>query len=120
MSDPVGRGFEPTRERRQYQRVSTPAIAVRFDDDAWVTRDWSLGGFSIDDYDGTRTAGALVTIVGLSRPGGQPVSVHVRGRVIRADHSGRRLIVSFLHLDPGAYEVLSALMHGGNDLGAPA
>lgn len=116
MRDPAGRGLPPTVERRQYQRVSTPAIAVRFDDGEWVTRDWSLGGLSIGDYDGSRTAGALVTIVGLSEEGGQPASVHVRARVIRADPSGRRLIVSFLHVDPRAYEVLSALMRGGGDL----
>lgn len=97
-------------ERRRHRRVSSPAISLSFDGGTWIARDWSLGGASLDGYDGPRTPGSLLVIDGLSPAGLPPGEVRIRARVIRSDAAARRLTVAFLDIDIGAYSVLSALL----------
>lgn len=94
--------------RRRHGRVTRVALAVRFDGQVYVTTNWSMGGFLIDDYDGRLTTGALVTVKGLGRDEAHLSHVNLPARVVR---TGEKVIaVSYLGLDATAYGFLQAAM----------
>ncbi len=97
-------------ERRKHPRFETPSIIVAFDGRRYRARRWSLGGFEVEDYEGRLSPGALFWVeeIGAGEGGVSPVAV--RSRVLRIDPSHRRLIVSFLELDPRAYAILQEVM----------
>jgi hypothetical protein len=39
-------------DRRRYVRCATPTLKVRINGKSYRTKDWSLSGFRLDDFDG--------------------------------------------------------------------
>ncbi len=97
-------------ERRHRERVSDASLAVGFKGETHTAVNWSLGGFVVENYRGSLTAGALLTIDGVGKAGGQMTEVAVRGRVVRVDRTTHILAVNFLGLDERAYAVLHDVM----------
>jgi len=97
-------------ERRRHERFTAPAVTLAFNGGRHTTESWSLGGFVVDGYQGTLSAGALISVEGICTPGSEMTPIEVRARVVRIDRNERRLVVSFLDLDGRAYSVLQDLM----------
>ncbi len=85
-----------------------PAIYVAVGDRTYDSVSWSMGGILINGYDGTLSAGSLLTITAIGGERDDLTDVEVRSRVVRGD-SGQ-LVVSFLDIDERAYNVLRSLM----------
>jgi PilZ domain len=97
-------------ERRRHERVTAPAITIQVDDVLYQTRDWSMGGFMIEGYEGKLSPGALFTLARMATLKGDLTPVRVRSRVVRADPDRQRLMVGFLAVDEQAYAILSEHM----------
>ncbi len=97
-------------ERRRHKRFTAPAVTLAFNGGRHTTENWSIGGFVIDGYQGSLSAGALLVIEGICMPDGEMTLIEARARVVRMDRNERRLVVSFLDLDGRAYSVLQDLM----------
>ncbi|MGF1640151.1 MAG: hypothetical protein ACFCUO_04310 [Rhodospirillales bacterium] len=97
-------------ERRRHERFTAPAVTLAFNGGRHTTESWSLGGFVVDGYQGSLSAGALLVVEGICAPDGVMTTVEARARVIRLDRGRGRLVVSFLGLDGSAYAVLRDLM----------
>ena len=95
-------------ERREHQRNAELDLTVYFDGTAYRSAGWSLGGVRIQDYDGIRSLGALVTISALGSVGGQPENVDIRARVVRIEDDNH-VSLSYLNVDQAAYGMLRHL-----------
>jgi hypothetical protein len=82
-------------------------MVIVIDGKPFPTKDLSVGGALIDDYDGPLTPGALFTITGIG-PSKDITGVNVRARVNRTESVRRRLALTFLDLDAKAYDILRA------------
>ena len=56
-------------ERRRHARHATPTLKVRIDGKRYRTKDWSLSGFRLDDFDGVCQWGEQVRGVILFKGG---------------------------------------------------
>jgi hypothetical protein len=97
-------------ERRRHERFTAPAVTLAFNGGRHTTESWSLGGFVVDGYQGSLSAGALISVEGICTPGSEMTPIEVRARVVRIDRKEKRLVVSFLDLDGRAFSVLKDLM----------
>ncbi len=97
-------------ERRRHKRAKTQALVIAIAGREYSTANLSIGGSLVEGYDGPLTAGALFIVDGIGSSGGKLTKVDIRARVNRADHEARRLAVTFLELDSGAYEILQDAM----------
>lgn len=97
-------------ERRTHQRVNDPSIRLKFEEKAYTSATWSLGGALIENYEGELSTGALLTIteIGLSR--GVMTPVNIRARVIRSDSGTGHLALQMLELDQPGYAILQKLL----------
>jgi len=99
-------------ERRRHARAENPVVNMTFDGDTYSVRNWSLGGFMIDGYQGRLSPGALFTIEEIKPSEGDPVEVKIKARVLRRDTSRQELAVSFHDIDGTAYRILQDLQAG--------
>lgn len=95
-------------ERRQHNRVEELELVVRLDGKTYKTVNWSMGGFLLDDFDGSLATGALVTVAGLGRDPKNIHKVDLPARVVRS--SERVMAVNYLSLDSEAYAFLQGIM----------
>lgn len=95
-------------ERRVHPRVTRVLMTVRFDGQTYKTSNWSMGGFFLDDYEGTLSTGSLVTVAGLGRSSRKLHEVDVPARVVRSSESV--IAVNYLSLDAEAYDFLQRVM----------
>ncbi|MCB2101556.1 MAG: PilZ domain-containing protein [Rhodobacterales bacterium] len=96
-------------DRRRHSRADSPTIVFEFGDQSYRTRNWSMGGFLIEDYEGALVPGALVTITGVGPGEGRMKTVKIRARVLRRDESRSHLAVGFLGVDQSAYSLMKDL-----------
>lgn len=97
-------------ERRRHQRFTQPPLSLALEGRTYVTADWSMGGFVIDDYAGVLTPGSLFAIDGIGASTEELMPVEVRARVLRISEDRRRLTVTFLFVDQPAFRVLQRLV----------
>jgi hypothetical protein len=97
-------------ERRRHQRFTQPPLSLSLEGRTYVTADWSMGGFVIDDYAGALTPGSLFAIDGIGANGEELTPVGVRARALRISEDRRRLTVTFLFVDQPAFRVLQRLV----------
>lgn len=94
---------------RRNRRVQVPVLSVRIDGHRHATRDWSLGGFLLDDYAGGLSAGDRFEVEGIGPGSEGPVyPLAVPAQVVRIE--GERLAARFEVLPPAAFDVLESLM----------
>ncbi len=98
------------KERRRHERSKISKIALSIDGKQYPTRNLSIGGSLISDYDGPLSAGALFAVSGIGPTGGEVTAVDIRARVNRADADAGQLALTFLELDIPAYEILQDAM----------
>ena len=98
------------KERRRHKRSKIPEIALSIDGKQYPTHNLSIGGSLIRGYEGLLSAGALLSVTGLGPTGGKVTTVEIRARVNRADADAGQLALTFLELDPPAYEILQDVM----------
>ncbi len=101
-------GPKPETERRRHKRSKPNKIALSIGGKQYPTRNLSIGGSLISDYEGPLSAGSMFTLTGIGPEGGEMTSVEVSTRVNRAE--GSQLALTFLELDTPAYEILQAVM----------
>ena len=94
--------------RRQHERHDGIVLTVYFDGSTYESKDWSLGGLRIGQYDGIRTLGALITISALGTADSRPENVDIRARVVRIDDDNN-LCLNYLKVDQSAFGMLSHL-----------
>ncbi|MCP5372768.1 MAG: PilZ domain-containing protein [Hyphomicrobiales bacterium] len=97
-------------ERRRHARAENPVVNMTFGGETYSVRNWSLGGFMIDGYQGRLTPGALFTVSQIHTVDGEPVDVKIKARVLRRDPSRQELAVSFHDVDGKAYRILHDLL----------
>lgn len=97
-----------TEDRREHPRVNKVELAVCFNDEVYVTSNWSMGGFLLTDYSGSLAVGALVTVVGLGRSPETLRPVNLSARVVRS--SGRGIAINYLGLDIEGYTFLQEIL----------
>lgn len=97
---------KPDKERRQYDRAAAHATVIVIDGKSFLTKDLSVGGALLDDYDGPLSPGALFTVTGIG-PKNDITPVNVRARVNRMEGAAR-LALTFLDLDAKAFDILRA------------
>ena len=96
------------KERRRHKRSKPPDIALSIDGRQYPTRNLSIGGSLISDYDGPLSAGALFTVTGIGPEGGEMTVGEIRARGNRT--GAGNLGLTFLELDTSAYEILQDVM----------
>ncbi len=103
---------KPTKERRTNKRTDKPASVIYFDDQKCPTRNLSIGGTLVQEYDGTLSAGSLLDITGISPAGGKQIKILIRARINRVLPDSEEIALQFLSLDDSAYEILQNIMAG--------
>ena len=98
---------KPDKERRQHDRAAAHATVIVIDGKSFLTKDLSVGGALLDDYDGPLSPGALFTVTGIGLKN-DITPVNVRARVNRMEGAARRLALTFLDLDAKAFDILRA------------
>ena len=115
-----GRFEHEADDRRRASRLNAPEIILKLASWTYRTTNWSLGGALIDDDEGTLSAGALVDVTEIARPGDRRMQpVRIRARVARSEGNGRRLAIQFLEIDRAAYDFFRRI-EGRSDVRGPA
>lgn len=97
-------------ERRVHERRELPSVYIQVQGKTLHTANWSLGGMAIEGANGTLSTGALISIEEMGLGENDLVSVHVRGRVSRADAANDHTIIQFLDIDPVAHTLLTTCL----------
>ncbi|MCW5699562.1 MAG: hypothetical protein KIT00_06960 [Rhodospirillales bacterium] len=105
-----GPSFPKNGKQRETSRCTTPEIQIILDGQPYGSTNWSMGGMVVENYTGRRATGALFTIDKIRSKEGVMTSVRICSRVIRNDVQNRRLVVSLLHMDERAHELLNHFM----------
>ena len=94
---------------RRDRRVRVPSISLRIAGNRYATRDWSLGGFLIEGYEGTLTPGDRFELDGIGPGAAGPLyPLAVPAQVVRVE--GERLAARFEVLPPTAFDILEGMM----------
>jgi len=101
-------------ERRKVQRAKRAAMVACLKGKTYATENWSMGGFLLDNYDGSLSTGALVNVEGLGHSKKKLLSVNLPARVERLGETC--IVVSYLGLDAKAYEFLQQSMSDSGDM----
>lgn len=101
---------KPTEERRHHKRLKSRDVAIKIAGKKYHAANLSIGGTLIGGYDGSLSAGALLTVTGIGPVGGRMKKVTIRARVNRAEPESAQLALSFHDLDGRAYEILQNAM----------
>ncbi|MCW8915997.1 MAG: hypothetical protein OQK24_09115 [Magnetovibrio sp.] len=92
-------------ERRKHARHGRMGLIVRVGGLKYEVSNWSMGGFLLEEYDGSLSTGALVTVEEIGCAKTQMYQVQIPARVVRLDD--RTMAVNYLSLDIQAYEFLT-------------
>lgn len=95
-------------DRRKHPRINRVGLVVSFKNQVFSTRNWSMGGFLLEDYEGELSTGALVTVSALGRDTRAMQSVNLPARVVRT--GAATIAVNYLSLDTIAYAFLQDAM----------
>ncbi len=101
-------------ERHDPARVVRVELTVCIGTETFKTKNWSMGGFLLDDYVGPLSTGALVTVAGLGRAARNMRNVDLPARVVRTGEHA--ICVNYLSLDANAYEFLQRAMSDSGEM----
>ncbi len=93
---------------RKDNRIEDPAIYFLIEGDLLITLDWGLGGFRVENYQGTIKGGDEFLIEGIGPNPGLIFVVRVDCEAIRVRNG--EMAASFVELTSDAYDILEALM----------
>jgi hypothetical protein len=113
MATAVGEKFI-TNERRKYNRANRLKMMAKLNGQTYLTEDWSMGGFLVENYEGRLATGALITVECLGHSKTKLHTVDLPARVVRLNEN--TLAVSYLSLNAKAYEFLQQSMTDSGDM----
>ena len=100
-------------ERRRDQRAKLPPITLMVDGVRHVTSEWTLGGFLIRSYSGTRHVGEIIGVrIRVEAGVGRTYEHYADAQVARVERERRQLGARFIKLDEGAVETLEGWLTG--------
>ncbi|MBT5050803.1 MAG: hypothetical protein HOM58_20045 [Rhodospirillaceae bacterium] len=99
-------------ERRRDSRPKLPPIKVQIDGKVYATSEWTLGGFLIDKYVGSRRAGGIMTMIVLVEVEDQKFEHFVDAQVVRIDRDRLTMAAKFIEMDPDTIETLDGWLTG--------
>jgi hypothetical protein len=99
-------------ERRKNKRLYARMITVDFDGEFYATRDWSLGGFLIDGYDGALEPAQTVRVGIILEDGTRTYERAASASVVRTDRENQRLAAKFDAMDDDAVDLLDGWQSG--------
>jgi len=113
MSTALSENFT-SEDRRKSPRAKRLKMVARLNGETYLTEDWSMGGFLVENYDGRLTTGSLITVEGLGRTKTNVHLVNLPARVVRL--GANTIAVSYLSLDAKAYDFLQQSMSDSGDM----
>lgn len=99
-------------ERRRDKRLGVQLITLDFDGQFYSTRDWSLGGFLIEGYEGTLRPTDTIPVGIIVEDGSRTWETGALVSVVRTEDGGRRLAARFNGLDTPTFELLEGWQSG--------
>ena len=99
-------------ERRRHKRFGKHVITLELDGQFYSTMDWSLGGFSVDGYQGSLQPGNLVPVTIVLETGHQTYEQKVRACIVRNDDNGQKLAAKFNELGSETIDLLDGWQTG--------
>lgn len=99
-------------ERRRDSRPKLPPIKVQIDGKVYATSEWTLGGFLIDKYVGSRRAGGIMTMIVRVEVGDRKFEHFVDAQVVRIDRERMIMAAKFIEMDSDAIETLDGWLTG--------
>ena len=101
-----------TGERRKNKRLGARMITIDFDGEFYATKDWSLGGFLIDGYEGQLVPKQTLPISLILEDGARTYEHAASVRVVRTDTANRKIAARFDGLDAEAFDLLDGWQSG--------
>ncbi len=99
-------------ERRRHKRLGKHVITLELDGQFYSTMDWSLGGFSVDGYQGSLQPGNLVPVTIVLETGHQTYEQTVLACIVRNDDNGQKLAAKFNELGSETIDLLDGWQTG--------
>ena len=99
-------------ERRRNRRSALPQIEIEIDGTGYLTRNWSLGGFLVEPYDGKRKTGDKLTVTIVVKVNDREFRHRVRAKVARRSRVEGQLAALFKGVPPEAVDTLDGLITG--------
>ena len=99
-------------ERRKNMRLYSRMITIDFDGEFYATRDWSLGGFLIDGYEGGLGPRDAVPVKVILEDGARTYEHAASASVVRTDRENQTLAARFDGLDEEAFDLLDGWQSG--------
>ena len=99
-------------ERRRDKRLGKHAITLELDGQFYSTKDWSLGGFGVDGYQGSLQPGNLVPVTIFLETGHQTFELTALASIVRNDDAGQKLVAKFNELGSDAFDLLDGWQTG--------
>ena len=92
-------------ERRKNKRLYSRMITVDFDGEFYATKDWSLGGFLIDGYEGALEPRQTVSVGIILEDGARTYEHAASVSVVRTDTDSQKLAARFEGLDEEVFDL---------------
>lgn len=99
-------------ERRRDRRLGKNVITLELDGQFYSTRDWSLGGFGVDGYQGSLQPGDLAPVSIVLETGRQTYERTVLAGIVRNDDAAQTLGARFKELGDEAFDLLDGWQTG--------
>jgi hypothetical protein len=99
-------------ERRRNRRSALPQIEIEIDGTGYPTRNWSLGGFLVEPYNGKRKTGDKLTVTIVVKVNDREFRHRARAKVARRSRVERQLAAHFKGVPPEAVDTLDGLITG--------
>jgi hypothetical protein len=99
-------------ERRRNRRSALPQIEIEFDDAAYVTTNWSLGGFMVEPYSGKRRTGDELSVTIVVKVNDKEFRHRSGAKVVWRRRAAGQLAAHFQGIPPEAIDTLDGLITG--------
>ena len=99
-------------ERRRNRRSALPPIEIEIDGESYPTRNWSLGGFLVEPYDGRRKTGDKLAVTIIVKVNDREFRHRAKAKVARRSRVESQLAAHFAALPPEAIDTLDGLITG--------
>lgn len=99
-------------ERRRNRRSALPPVIIEFDQEAYPTVNWSLGGFLVEPYSGRRRSGERLAVTIVVTVGGKEFRHGAKAKVVWRRRDVQQLAAHFHGLPPEAVATLDGLVTG--------
>lgn len=99
-------------ERRRNRRSALPQIEIELDGEAYVTTNWSLGGFMIEPYSGKRKTGDHLTVTIVVKVNDKEFRHQTDAKVARRSRVAGQLAAHLQGIPTEAIDTLDGLITG--------